>query len=101
MEGGKTMKNKKTVICQKWLESERNWGSRPNGYSPHLNEEDKENYIQEYWNGMPDEVPDEYSAPDGTSYLCDVDQVYTVVNLLPWQDLDNSFETTIYNNFLK
>lgn len=24
------------VICQKWEESERGWGTRPNGYSLHL-----------------------------------------------------------------
>lgn len=58
------------VFCQKWEESERGWGTRPDGYSLHLTEKDAENYIREYWDSMPDEVPDEYSCPDGKIYSC-------------------------------
>lgn len=57
-----------TLIVQKWEESERGWGTRPDGYSLHLTEEDRLAYIREYWNRMPDRVPDEYSRPDGTPY---------------------------------
>lgn len=62
------------VLCQKWLESERGWGTRPDGYSLHLSDEDRKQFINDYWAGMPDEVPDEYSRPDGTSYWCEVDE---------------------------
>ncbi|MBI2047775.1 MAG: hypothetical protein HYT27_01415 [Parcubacteria group bacterium] len=57
-------------ICQKWEESERGWGTRPDGYSLHLTDEDREQYIKDYWKQMPNEVPDEYSRPDGTPYSC-------------------------------
>ncbi len=53
------------VIRQDWLESERGWGIRPDGYSLHLTEADRQAYIREYWDRMPDAVPDEYSAPNG------------------------------------
>jgi hypothetical protein len=65
-----------TVVVQKWEEKERGWGSRPDGYSVHLSEADRVQYIKDYWDGMPDRVngmaPDEYSCPDGSPYLADV-----------------------------
>lgn len=69
-----------TVVCQKWLESERGWGTRPDGYSLHLTERHKDQFIKKYWDGMPDRAPDEYSRPDGESYLCDVsEEIYKAV----------------------
>jgi hypothetical protein len=65
---------KHRVLCQKWLESERGWGTRPDGYSLHVNEEDCKTFVKEYWDNMPDEVPEEYSKPDGTPYWCEVDE---------------------------
>jgi len=62
------------VVCQKWEESERDWGTRPDGYSLHLTDNDREAYIRDYWDSMPDSVPDEYSRPDGTPYLCPVNE---------------------------
>jgi hypothetical protein len=64
---------KRTVVVQKWEESERGWGCRPDGYSLHLSEADRIAYIAAYWARMPGEVPDEYSRPDGAPYLADVD----------------------------
>lgn len=61
------------VIVQKWQESERGWGTRPGGFTMHLTDADREAFIQAYWNRMPDEVPDEYSRPDGTPYEAFVD----------------------------
>ena len=63
-----------TVICQKWLESERGWGTRPDGYSLHLTEADRKQFIDAYWADMPDTAPDEYSRPDGTPYECTVSE---------------------------
>lgn len=65
---------KKTVVCQKWEESERGWGTRPDGYSLHLTDADRKQFIQDYSDELPDEAPDEYSRPDGTAYLVDVDE---------------------------
>lgn len=62
------------VICQKWEESERGWGTRPDGFSLHLTETDRQAYIKAYWSSMPDAVPDEYERPDGTPYACLVDE---------------------------
>ena len=65
-------KSKHEVIVQKWEESELGWGTRPDGYSLHMTDADREAFITEYWDGMPDEVQDEYTRPDGTSYKATV-----------------------------
>jgi hypothetical protein len=60
----KTKKStKRLVYCMSWEESERGWGQRPDGISLHKTEQDYEDYIAEYWDSMPDEVPDEYDRP--------------------------------------
>ena len=64
----------KKVLCQQWEESERGWGSRPDGYSLHINESQRLEFIKNYWASVPKEVPDEYSRPCGTAYLCDVSE---------------------------
>ena len=65
---------KSNVVVQKWEESERGWGTRPDGYSLHLTEEDRKKYIEEYTKGRdPHDVPDEYDRPDGTPYIAEVD----------------------------
>ena len=56
------------VVRLDWIESERGWGTRPDGYSLHLTQEDSKTYVKAYWDTMPDEVPDEYSRPDGPPY---------------------------------
>ncbi len=63
----------KTLVVQKWEESERGWGTRPDGYSLHLTEEDRKEYIKYYWSQMPKEIPEEYSRLSGTPYCADVD----------------------------
>lgn len=60
------------VIVQKWEESERGWGCRPDGYSIHLNEADMKKYIAGYWRQMPEATPDEYSRPNGTPYEANI-----------------------------
>lgn len=68
------------VICQKWEESERDWGRRPDGFSLHISFEALQRYIKDYWDGMPDTAPDEYSCPDGHAYPVGVsDKVYKKV----------------------
>ena len=60
------------VVVQKWEESERGWITRPDGFSLHLTDEDREAFIHAYWARMPDEVPDEYSRPSGKPYKAEV-----------------------------
>ena len=54
------------VFHQPWIESERGWGVRPDGYSLHLSEADRDLYIEAYWHSMPPgAAPTEYSKPGG------------------------------------
>lgn len=62
------------VIRQDWLESERGWGVESDGYSLHLTLADLEQFIDEYWVGMPREVPEIYSRPCGEPYKSKVDE---------------------------
>lgn len=62
------------VVYQEWEESERGWGTRPDGYSLHKDDASRQAYIQEYWNSMPHEVPDEYSRPCGSPEVRAVDK---------------------------
>ena len=64
------------VIVQKWEESERGWGTRPDGFSLHLTESDRQKFVEEYWErqqAASPEPPDEYSRTDGTPYEAEVD----------------------------
>jgi hypothetical protein len=53
------------IVYVSWEESERGWGTRPDGCSLHLTEFDYKVFLKDYWRGMPEEVPDEYSRPAG------------------------------------
>ena len=72
MKKEKLKLEQRVVIRLDWLESERGWGTRPDGYSLHKTIEDCKQYIKEYWDGMPDEIPDEYSRPCGETYKVEV-----------------------------
>lgn len=63
----------RVVVIQKWEESEEDWGERPDGFSLHLNLDDRNAFVKEYWDGMPDMVQSEYSRPYGKPYLGMVD----------------------------
>lgn len=54
----------KTAFLETWTESESGWGQRPDGCSIHLTKEDYKKYVDKYWAGMPNSVPDEYERPD-------------------------------------
>lgn len=66
---------KRTVVVQKWEESERGWGTRPDGYSIHPDEAARERFVKAYWDDMPDSAPDEYSRPCGTPYTAEVEGI--------------------------
>lgn len=61
------------VVVQKWEESERGWGVRPDGYSVHPNGAALKRYVSAYWAGMPNQAPDEYSRPSGTPYVTELE----------------------------
>lgn len=58
----------KVMYAQEWLESERGWGTRPDGYSLHPSPDVALKFIQAYWDQMPNTVPDEYSRPIGVPF---------------------------------
>lgn len=67
----------KIAIIETWTESEAGFGQRPDGVSIHLTKEDCENYVKKYWETMSDNVPDEYSRPDGNLNVIKVtDELY-------------------------
>ncbi len=53
------------VVYVNWEESERGWGTRPDGCSLHLTEKDYKTFLKDYWDKQPDRIPDEYSRPVG------------------------------------
>ncbi len=42
------VKEENAVVVQKWEETERGWGVRPDGFSLHLTDADRSAYIGEY-----------------------------------------------------
>ena len=54
------------IIYVAWEESERGWGTRPDGCSLHLTLADASAFEGAYWRRMPDLVPDEYSRPSSS-----------------------------------
>jgi hypothetical protein len=69
------------VLCQCWEESERGWGTRPEGFSLHKDEEALKRYIDKHWETYPkDYVPDEYERPCGKAYSVNVpEQLYQII----------------------
>lgn len=63
-----------TVVCQRWEESERGWGVRPDGYSLHLTEAHRAAYIVNYTKDRVGPAPDVYDRPDGDPYVARVDR---------------------------
>ena len=57
------------ALCQLWTEYARGWGSRPDGCSLHLGEENHKKFCAAYWQKMPSNAPDEYSTENGKPFL--------------------------------
>jgi len=57
------------IVAQAWVEFERGWGQRPDGFSLHLSDGARQRFIEQYNKGLPAEVPDEYSRPDGSPFV--------------------------------
>jgi hypothetical protein len=74
----------KTVICQKWEESEAGWGTRPDGYTLHLTREHRDRYVKDFYEKqrklLGEATPPEYTRVDGDPYECPVtDKIYARV----------------------
>ena len=57
------MIKKYKVVCQLWEESESGWGTRPDGFSLHLNEEQRIKFIHEYCKDRTGPAPEVYDRP--------------------------------------
>lgn len=66
------------VLVQEWMESEAGWGKRPDGFSIHFSQEQRDDYITEYWekenarNIADANVPDEYSYETGSPFWAEI-----------------------------
>lgn len=65
----------KIAVCQTWTESERGWGSRPDGYTLHSTLADRDWWVINHNSQLPDDhIPDVYSRTAGSPYLVDIDE---------------------------
>lgn len=67
-----TPDEKLLVFRQEWVESERGFGVRPDGYSLHVSLENVAAFVKDYNATLPEEVPDEYSRPYGSPATMEV-----------------------------
>ncbi len=69
-------KKERTVYVETWTEYERGWGSRPDGFTLHIDRGSHHRFVsrynQEHNNSA--EVPDEYSQADGNVRLVKVSE---------------------------
>lgn len=66
----------RTVIAQDWVERERGWGIRPDGFTLHLTTAARNAYIKHYnetYNNLPS-APDEYTCADGDAKMVQVSE---------------------------
>jgi hypothetical protein len=61
-----------TAWCVDWEESERGWGTRPDGWTLHQTKEQTERYMQTFMDeqrkSSGESAPDEYTRPNGDPY---------------------------------
>lgn len=61
------------LYAVEWEESERGWGTRPDGFSFHKSEDDALKFVKDFQDRQPKGyVPDEYSRPIGFPKLLEV-----------------------------
>lgn len=65
------------AFMMSWIESERGWGTRPDGVSLHVSAEAYQTFLDAHWGTMPDgAAPECYSRPDSmTGKVVEVDVV--------------------------
>jgi hypothetical protein len=71
-----------TVIVQNWEESERGWGTRPDGFTVHINCEQHRLYVDWFYRKFNNKtlVPDEYTRASGEPMEVEVThEVFTAV----------------------
>lgn len=61
------------VVLQFWEESERGFGTIPDGCSIHIDSENRNSYIKSIYNYRTDEVPDKYERIIGSELEAFID----------------------------
>ena len=99
------------LYAVEWEESEAGWGTRPDGFTFHISQKEAKQYIVNYWNKQPKEVPSEYSRPvmkmsDDPAILVEVSEslkkyVETYGSVWLFQNNINSYKTYDANEMLK
>jgi hypothetical protein len=72
----------KTVFVQNWEERERGWGSRPDGFTIHVDKEQLDKYVAWYHKTFNNKsaAPDEYTTTDGSPIEIEVsDELYAKI----------------------
>lgn len=62
-----------TVLCQEWVERERGWGMRPDGFTLHLTKEDHDAWVKRHYARHTGPVPDEYTSTVGDPRMLAID----------------------------
>lgn len=65
--------NSYTVVVQRWIESERGWGQRPDGFTLHTTAAVRDAYVAQFTGGYHYPAPDTYSLPAGDPFFTNVD----------------------------
>lgn len=68
----------RTVFVQDWEESERGWGTRPDGFTLHLTMDAHKTYVEAFWKRqkarLGEATPDEYTRTCGEPRAIDVNE---------------------------
>lgn len=70
------------IFVQNWEESERGWGTRPDGFTAHPNRAHRDAYVKWYYAEFNNQasVPDEYTRTSGEPIPVQVDKkLYTEI----------------------
>lgn len=69
-------KERQTVFVQNWTEHERGWGSRPDGFTIHIDRSQHGKYVADYYkrNHSSTTAPDEYTQADEGVIEIEVDK---------------------------
>jgi hypothetical protein len=70
------------IILQLWEESERNWGVRPDGCSIHLDSDNRDNFVNDFYSSRDKSVPDVYERAFGEPFFAFVqDDLFKILEI--------------------
>lgn len=70
------------IILQLWEESERNWGVRPDGCSIHLDSNNRDSFINDFYSKREENVPDVYERAFGEPFYAFVqDNLFKILEV--------------------